>query len=351
MKPILKYSSILLVAVIMLLLLAVPALAIATTDTVQVRVTSVSPSISSPDTIVINNVWVYKNCLETGDQLYIIYYQIDYTVNPTEDIADLFIIRLMNGATEVGATVPYAYYDDGYDYGVASIYLDSSEALTWEGSYTMYIVGNPTADWSGSAPSEDETAFDWQGYSDIDTTQLAISGRVLSLAAALDSKWTEAEFDLVDVDSAAAGYLTENGVAYFKNVIYSLQTIAPYALAYRIVDIDYDRTDTTLYDYDQDYADSLQDDLAGTIFDVSDVNSMFHVSTGALIAFLYYGCILIMYVKTYPKLNSTKPFVAILPVFVLAGAFIGVPLLVTIIMAFVCFLMLGYAIFYRNAAT
>jgi len=305
-------------------------------------------SIAAPDTIAIYNVWVYRNCIETGDQLYLIDFIIDYTSNPTTDAGSAFIIRLMNGATELGSTSPYAYYDEGYDRGVASIYLDASEAPTWEGSYEVEIIGNPTLDWTPSQPSTDESSFNWMGYSSVNETQDYIAGRILSLAQTLDNTW-DASYTLLE-STTEGQYLSENGVEYFAAVVDNLQVIAPKSLSYRNVDLDYDRTDP-MYDYDNDYSDSLEDNIEGTPLDVTDGATLLGVSRGALTAFLYYGVIFLGLLKFYPRLQSTKSLVAVMIPLVIAGAFIGVPLQVTIVVAFIAFLMIGYALFYKNTAT
>ncbi len=98
-------------AAISILLIASPALAIAPPD-------------SAPTIDAIN---VYRDTLEENDQLYVIEYTITYAVPPAESVTEAFIFRLMDGATELRSTTAYAYNNDGYDNGIASMYFSAQD--------------------------------------------------------------------------------------------------------------------------------------------------------------------------------------------------------------------------------
>lgn len=108
--------------------------------------------ISEPTgTFAVNQVEVYRNCLEELDQLYLITGTIEYTTTPTEYTVDQsYIVRLMNGAINLGNTTFYPYFDSGYDYGMCSIYFTAATAPAWMGAYTVQIQGNPTLHWLDS---------------------------------------------------------------------------------------------------------------------------------------------------------------------------------------------------------
>lgn len=117
--------------------------------------------IREPDGIfTINQIEAYRNCLELNDQLYLITGTVEYATSPTNYTVDeAYIVRLMNGAAELGSTTFYPYYDSGYDVGVCAIYFDSASAPAWNGAYSVDIDGNPTLHWLDSAATA-ATAMD-----------------------------------------------------------------------------------------------------------------------------------------------------------------------------------------------
>lgn len=313
-------------------------------------------AISTPDSVGIYNVWVYRNAVESGDQLYIVDFFIEYETNPDENAQEAFIIRLLDESNdEIGSSTPCTYYNNGYARGVAFIYFDADNAPFWEGDYTMQLVGNPTLEWTPSIPNELLTSFNWNDATTTSIVKEVIAGRIIWLAGYLDSDWSETAYSLLE-NTIDGQYLSENGISYFATVLakanadLSLQVLAPDALSFRHVDLDYNRTDTVLYDYDQSYADQLMNTTAATSLDVSDGAGLLGVSRGMLTGFLYYGCIFLGFIKFYPQLQSTKPLTAILIPLAIAGSFIGVPLQVVIVASFIAFLMVGYALLYKNAA-
>ncbi len=102
------------------------------------------------DSVSIDGVNVYRNCLEFLDQLYLVKYDIQYTTIPERPVNETYLVRLRNGAAELATVRPYAYFNDGYALGYASIYFTSATAPAWEGAYNMDIIGNPTLQWMDS---------------------------------------------------------------------------------------------------------------------------------------------------------------------------------------------------------
>lgn len=301
-------------------------------------------AIDSPDTLQINAVWVYRNCFETNDQMYVVDYTIDYTVNPTENASDAYIVQLMDGTAELASEYPYPYYDDGYVRGCVSFYFNADDAPTWHGSYSVRVSGNPALSWSGGVPLVSVGTFDlWQNY-DIPITQQIFSERVLYMADEFDNDW-DASFSLLQTYSNGS-FLSEYGVEYFATVIPDLGTIAPYSLA-----------DRTLYPellgqtYTQDYAGDLATDIASTPFDLTDLGTAFGMGRGAITAILYYAAVLFFAVLLVHRMGTYKPVMLILAPLVILGAFIGVPLQITIIIAFVALIMVAYSLFYSPASS
>ena len=299
-------------------------------------------AIDDPDSITVNAVYAYRNCREDGDQLYLIDYTIDYSGvgNPTETITEAFLCRLMNGATELRAVAPYAYYNDGYDRGTIAIYFNAADAPTWQGSYSMYLIGNPVLSWVGDPPSAHVSTFNvWQDNS-MSITREVVSSRILYLADLLEIAWS------VDMIEASGGghTLTSFGEDYYTNVVPYVSDIAPYAFAGQIILPEVGAVDTST-----DYADDLETAIIGTPLDLTDMADSFGVSRGPLTALLYYGVVAFALIKISSRAQSQKPLMMLSIPAVIGGAFIGVPLIVTIVVGFMAFFFIAYSLFYKGS--
>lgn len=299
-------------------------------------------AISNPDTIDIHHVWVYQNCKETDDQLYIVNFTIDYASNPTERASEAFVLRLMNGTSELANALPYAYEDDGYAMGVVAFYFSASEAPTWEGSYKVELFGNPLLTWSGDVPYTSFVTFDvWQD-NDISVTQTLIASRVLWLAELLTIDW-DASYDLFDI-YASGEYLSSYGVEYFPKVIPYLSELAPGAFAGKTLSPEVEDRD-----YDQSYSDELAGDIADTPLDMTSLGTAFGTDRGTITAFVYYLAVFIILGFITYKLQTHKPLMIMLVPCIVLGAFLGVPIIITLVIGFIALIALAYVLFYSGA--
>lgn len=300
----------------------------------------VSPvlAIADPDDMSINSVWVYRNCKETGDQLYLIDYTIDYAVLPDETATEAYLVRLMNGVTELGAVAPYAYYDDGYGRGLAAIYFTAADAPTWEGAYDMKLIGNPALTWAGAPPVDTVSDFDlWQDTT-ITLTQELLSARILWMAQQLESAWS---VDLIEVIGANS-VLTSYGEDYFVSVVPYLYTIAPFAFAGQSI-----MPETNITASGTDYADALELNIIGSLFDFTDMANHFGVSRGIMTAIIYYAAVIVFAIIMVRTIGSYKPIMLFILPCVALGAFIGVPLVITIVVGFLSLALVAFALFYK----
>ena len=104
-------------------------------------------AIADPDTMTVNSVEAYQDAVETGDQLYIVTFTLDYTAPPTEAADEAFLIRFLDNSVEIAAVTPYAYYNDGYSDGAITFYFDADDPdlPTWnQNDITIQITGNPS---------------------------------------------------------------------------------------------------------------------------------------------------------------------------------------------------------------
>lgn len=196
----------------------------------SIPVVPIFAAVDPPDTLTISNVSVYRNAIEDGDQLYLVSGVIDYTVNPSGYNAyDLFLVRLMDGATELRSTAPYAYYDDGFDYYVVGIYFTAAEVTTFgmgwgDGTgYSMRIDGNPGIDWV-STPSVSVGTFDiWYDGGSVAATTINATLKVRTLALATENTWGVTLTELI----AGVRKFNSTGEDYFTTSIPNLRQVTP----------------------------------------------------------------------------------------------------------------------------
>lgn len=97
-------------------------------------------AIGNPDYVTIGDVYVFRNVSETGDQLYFCRYDVSYNSTPDEDADETWQMALYSSGGALVATRPLNYYQ----HNIISIYLDSDDALAWQGAHQIKIMGMPS---------------------------------------------------------------------------------------------------------------------------------------------------------------------------------------------------------------
>jgi len=246
----LRYS--ILLALLAVLLIAAPAYA----DT------------PDPDsTPTIEGINIYRNLLETGDWLTVIYANVPYATPPDTPVTQTFIWRFIDtdNVTELGSTVGYASNDDGYGYNVYSMYwtADNVTALGMvyggASSYTIRLSGNPAV---FDTPPVYNYAVNIGNYSTLTTTadvQAELAARILTLAGDLDNKWGLAAVYSLLTQNETATVLSVYGEAFFRGAIHGLQAMAPAAFSVIVRAIDIDPRE-----WDPEYSENLTGQWSGT---------------------------------------------------------------------------------------
>lgn len=305
-------------------------------------------AIDDPEVLQINAVWVYRNCMEDNDQLYLIDYTLDYDPdsdpetddNPDENITEAYLVRLMNGAVELGSTAPYAYYDEGYDRGLIALYFSAAEAPAWEGAYTMILVGNPTLAWGADPPETSVGDFDlWQDWP-ISTTQEILASRVLWLADQLELAWA---VDMIET-TASGSRLTEYGESYFVNAVPDLRTMAPSAFVGQIIQPEVEKREFT-----EDYSDDLAASVVGTPLDLTPLADAFDLSREVVTTVVYYAAVVVFLALLVSKIKNYKPAILMTIPCIIGGAFLGVPLVITVLAGFFSLILIAYILFYQKS--
>jgi len=299
-------------------------------------------AMTAPDSLSINAVYAYENYQLTGDQLYIIDYNIDYPTPPSSKADVNYIIRLMDGAEELAWTAPYPYNDNGYGHGVAALYFAPGEGPTWDDDYTMILSGNPMVDWGGSFPYTSTSAFTWES-NPLSETQSLVTTKILALAQGLEADW---DIDMVETTSTAS-YLTVDGEAYFINVIPGFAETGAGAFYGNVFQPHY--PDITR---DDTYATDLESMSEGTILDIgTPVGNLLGVDRGLATTIVIYGIGIAGLIVFCRKINSYKPIMFLFGVVVAIGWALGVPLSITVYAGLLAGFLLLFEILYKPTSS
>ena len=196
--------------------------------------TPVYADTADPDsTPTIQSFNVYRNVLETGDWLLVIYVNIPYSTLPSTPVTSTFIWRMIDidGVTELGDTVGYAYNDDGYGYNVYSMYWTAAEVIAngmvWNTAYTVKLSGNPAV--FDTPPTYNYTiaAGDYSTLTITTDVQVELGARILAIAADLDNKWGVPVVPSLLTQAEAGTVLSLTGEAFFRGAIFGIQALAP----------------------------------------------------------------------------------------------------------------------------
>ncbi len=158
------------------------------------------------------------------------YVKVEYTLN-LPPVNDAYLVRLMDGAVELGAKAPFPYSTLGYEEGLTSIYFSAADVLAagmgWGPvtGYTIKLQGNPALTWvGGAAPSTETSAFVlWFDDGTVGGTEERMTISLRLLAMQLENAWG------VDLIESFTGVLklTVAGEYYFEEVIDNLRDICP----------------------------------------------------------------------------------------------------------------------------
>ena len=262
--------------------------------------TPVYADTADPDsTPTIQNFNVYRNLLETGDWLLVIYANIPYGTLPSTPVTSTFIWRMIDidGVTELGDTVGYAYNDDGYGYNVYSMYWSAAEVtangMIWNTAYGVRLSGNPAV---FDTPPTYNYTIAIGDYSTLTVTadvQVELGARILDIAADLDNKWGLSGTTSLLTQADAGTVLSLSGEAFFRGAIFGIQAMAPTIFSVIIRNLNIvDRTWTDNYTLNLtaqwggtwvDTARAAGQALFGTDYDLLSIIMLLAMSVGLLI--------------------------------------------------------------------
>ena len=298
-------------------------------------------AVALPDSLEIQMVQAYQNTREDGDQLYLVTYYINYEAEedmPNEDAGELFIFRLLDAdGNEVASAKPFPFYNYGYGSGVVAFYFEPDEVPIWRSSLSVQIIGNPLIEWSGGDPPITTTDSMTWNTGTTEEIQKLVSAKIIYLATQLEQAWA------VEMTAVSGGMtiLSDTGASYFLRVVPHLIEVGPYVLGQYTFTPEFPEGKPS----EDTYANTLVEALDGTIFDLSGPARSLKTSPGVLAASIYYPLVVAFFILLLNKQKLNKGTMFLVWPFVIAGAFIGVPLIVTILAAFISFVSTTWVIY------
>lgn len=220
-------------------------------------------AIDLPDgTPRVDDIWCFRNVLETGDFLIIIYENTPYSTPPLTPYDVAFVWRLFDtdGTTEIDQATGYPYHEKGYNYNVVSWYFSASEAPAWGENYYIRLSGLPMA-------FDDPVTYNFQisgeDYSELTSPQAdileSLSILVIDLAEELNLEWNLDTGEKLTTSGETGTVLSVEGESFFRGAIYGAMRIAPYAFSYHIGDIN-----NTWRNWDNAYSVNLSTQFEGS---------------------------------------------------------------------------------------
>lgn len=297
----------------------------------------IAASTPQPVDLELREVVAYENIREDGDQIYLVTYYI--TINATQNADQLFIFRLKDNDETIATAAAFPYHDQGYGLGVVAFYMSADDAPIWAGNISVQVIGNPLVEWDGDLPS---TVFDDITWNTGTAQEVAglLSSKILYLATLLGQSWG------VEMVTTVQGVttLTSTGASYFMVVIPYAGEILPYIFGQYIFSPDFPIDGKPAPD---DYANWLEESVEGTVFDLGPLERAHHWSANTLRTGVYYTFVIALFVLLIAKNKLNKGTMLLFWPFVVAGAFFGVPLQVTVIAGFFCLISTVW-VFYKG---
>lgn len=299
-----------------------------------------------PDSLSVLDAIAVRDLLEEDDLFVAVHYLILYdpTAEPADTAEELFLVRLMDGAAELGVVRPYPYYNNGYDQGIAGLYFSAAEALVWETAYTITIQGTPAA-WA--TPPSTSFILGPSSYSGLDGqtgNRQALYEWMVDAVESLESNWAVTLLET----SEAGSILDETGQTYLTAAIPGLAALCPQLLWIGSAEMD-----TTARTWGTGQADAYAARFDGTwVGDgMESVADLLHCEPtligGFIFVLLPFLAVIVMAEKWF---NTSTPALLCLPLLLAMGALLGfLPLAVFALVVISFVLFLGYVLFFRTS--
>ena len=302
--------------------------------------------LAAPTDLQIKSVKVFHSVIEDDDFVLVFHYNIHYDASQPEEPANaVFTFRLLDtdGATYLGAIVPYAYYNSGYDQGCAAFYFSQADAPDWEVAYVVRISGNP--EYFASPPVASRTLVT-SNYCQLETqeeNQALLGNYVLDIARDLEVNWETKLTYTSDVGEV----LNITGESYFRGAIAGLRSMAPQIFLIQTSSPDYEETAWTSAQ-GEEYKARFEDTSIGHT--LQDIGDFFHVPWNVITGMMIVAGMFAVAVFCQWRYGNIKPTPVAGNCFMLGGTVMGwwSPAIMAIISLFIGGLFLGYVWIFRH---
>jgi hypothetical protein len=179
----------------------------------------VGATVANPDSISLPSVAVFDNVYVTGDQLFVIETDPAYASVPTLPASSTFFVAIMD---PTGVTVEATRTLDYYNHYFSAIYLTPLQALPWGLAYRIVLSGNP-AYFASLTPGVNQIIYTLSSAQWIDgtlgstgSTPYLLQSWCIRLATACNPGWLDAN-----------SMLNATGTVIFLTEIQALGSVCP----------------------------------------------------------------------------------------------------------------------------
>lgn len=298
-------------------------------------------AIASPDVLQINYLYAYQGVVNENDQLYVVVFDVDYTVLPDNNADVNFLFRFYDNGVELGAVQPYPFYNGGYTQGIVAFYFDADDPDIPDWSVddiSVKLQGNPAFVWdAGDPPSTTiDTVTSW------DSTSSFLTARIVLIANQLETVYS---IDMINVVSGQSK-LTEYGELYFETVITNLRIMSPTLFSDYVTQPTY----ITTVNHSGSVDIASRSKYTGTIFDQADTATLLGIDVSWVYSILWLlvtGIIAWVYATKIGTIGLTW----LVGLCLVVGSFMSfMPTAVGIACGVLGGLFILYPIFFRNAS-
>ncbi len=176
-------------------------------------------AVTNPNSVSINNIYVFRNLGEEGDWLIYCRYNVDYTTIPPEPASETFEIAMYDvPGTTLIATRNLWYYQEN----ITSLYFTAAQAsavgLVWSSAYIIKIRGSPAIFTIVEGVNQKTNTLSATSYYE----QADFTARMLAEAEILQTNW--------GITLLTGGFLNSTGATYFTYAIPGFPEFAPDAM-------------------------------------------------------------------------------------------------------------------------
>ena len=301
---------------------------------------------ANPDLIQVTSVLVSTNITAEHDFVLVFHYNIYYSGStPNETAQDIFIFSLLStdGSEELGAVLPYPYYNAGFDQGASAVYFNAFDAPTWGQAYILRIAGNPAYFNDPPILNYYLASSDYWDSGNQTENQAYMGDYILNVADDLEVQW---DTELTE-QTVVGTVLSETGEAYFRGAIPGLQVMCPNIFYVRAISPTYEERAWATTQSDV-YQARFQDTFVGDALDAAGglFNVEARVISGGFILAAIIGTMIICQVKFG---NTTPGLIAGGGIFVFGAVMGWVSGTIMGITGLLFALYIGYTLFFKSA--